>query len=49
MSNSDLLDYYGFTITKNDQDFVEFGVGLNKDDKLYGNKVQLLRQRKITE
>ncbi len=49
MSNTDLLDYYGFTITKNDQDYIELGVGLNTDDKLYGNKIKLLRQRKITE
>lgn len=47
MSNRDLLDYYGITIEDNEHDNVQLGVTLDKDDRLYGAKMDMFKRRGI--
>jgi len=45
MNNRDLLELYGFVLDKNPLDSVTVGVGLDKEDSLYGNKKEALHKR----
>ncbi|PRP80050.1 hypothetical protein PROFUN_10733 [Planoprotostelium fungivorum] len=47
MGNRDLLDYYGITINDNEHDNVQLGVTLDKDDRLYGAKMDMFKRKGI--
>jgi len=47
--NRELLDWYGFVRPKNPFDYFPVGLGFDKDDKLYGMKRNLLKQRGLKD
>jgi len=45
LSNRDLLKFFGFVLERNHAESFPVGVGLDKDDRLYGNKKETLHRR----
>jgi len=47
--NRDLLEYYGFVYENNPADTLDVGVGLDKEDQMFGNKKELFHMRGIKD
>jgi len=45
LGNRDLLEFFGFILDKNNENYMEVGVSLDKDDKLYANKKKKLQEK----
>jgi len=44
-----LIEFYGFVLLKNSADNWQVGLGLSKEDQLFGNKKMLLEDRGLKE
>lgn len=47
MGNRELLEFFGKVIEGNKHNKWEVGVGFKKDDRLYGNKLEMLKKKNL--